>query len=64
MVPNVQEAGQASGAVWTDVENLSPPGFDPRTVPPVASYYIDYVIPTHTLRHILSSFQNGDIGIM
>jgi len=30
----VQEAGWASGPVWTDAENLvPPPGFDPRTVP-------------------------------
>jgi hypothetical protein len=29
---------------WTDTENLaSPPGFDPRTVQPVASSYTDYV---------------------
>jgi len=46
MTPNVQEAGQAPGPVWTGVENLSPPGFDPRTVLPIASHYIDYVIPT------------------
>ena len=24
-----------------------PPGFDPRTVQPVASSYIDYTIPAH-----------------
>jgi len=27
----------------------SPPGFDPRTVQPVASRYTDYVIPAHQL---------------
>ena len=37
-VPIVQEAGWASGPVWRGAENLaSPPGFDPRTVQPVAS---------------------------
>jgi hypothetical protein len=25
-VPTVQEAGRAPGPVWTDVENLAPPG--------------------------------------
>jgi len=34
----VQEAGWAPGPVWTVAENLGPPpGFDPRTVHPVAS---------------------------
>ena len=28
-------------AVSTGVENLAPPGFDPRTVQPVGSRYID-----------------------
>ena len=28
-VPIVQEAGRASGPVWTGAENLAPPGFDP-----------------------------------
>ena len=42
-VPIVQEAGWAPGPVWTGVENLAspPPGFDPRTVQPVASRYTD-----------------------
>ena len=39
-VPIVQEAGWATGPVWTGAENLvSTPGFDPRTVQPVASRY-------------------------
>jgi len=42
-IPIVQEAGWASGPVWTGVENLAPPGFDPRTVQPVGSRYTDYV---------------------
>jgi hypothetical protein len=41
-VPLVQEAGWAPGPVWTGAENLaSPPGFDPRTVQPVARRYTD-----------------------
>ena len=41
-VPIVQEAGWAPGPVWTGAENLAPPpGFDPQTVQPVASRYID-----------------------
>ena len=46
-VPIVQKAGWAPGPVWTDVENLAPPGFDPRTVQPVASSYTDYAILAH-----------------
>ena len=45
----VQEAGLASGPVWTVAENLAPPGFDPRTVQPVGSRYTDYATrPTCT----------------
>ena len=40
--PIVQEAGWASGPVWTGAENLAPPGFDPRTAQPVGSRYTDY----------------------
>ena len=41
LVPIVQEAGWAPGPVWTGAENLAPPGFDARTVQPVASRYTD-----------------------
>ena len=42
-VPIVQEAGWASGPVWTGAEkSRPPPGFDPRTVQPVANRYTDY----------------------
>ena len=41
-VPIVQEAGWASGPVWTGAENLAPPAFDPRKVQPVGSRYTDY----------------------
>ena len=50
-VPIVQEAGWAPGPVWTDVENLAPPpGFDPRTVQPVASRYTPLRYPVHFLQ--------------
>ena len=42
-LPIVQEAGWAPGPVWT--ENLAPPGFDARTVQPVAIRYTDCAIP-------------------
>ena len=48
-VPIVQEAGWASGQVWTGAENLAPPGFDPRTVQPVGSRYTDYATRPTTL---------------
>ena len=41
-VPIVEEAGWAPRPVWTGAENLAPPpGFNPRTVQPVASRYTD-----------------------
>ena len=42
LVPIVQEAGWASGPVWTGAENLAPPEVDPRTIQPVGSRYTDY----------------------
>jgi hypothetical protein len=33
-------------------KSRSPPGFDSRTVQPVASRYTDYVIPAHILRSV------------
>jgi hypothetical protein len=46
----VQKAGWAPGPVCTGAENLTPMGFDPRTVQPVASRYTDYAIrPTPPL---------------
>ena len=42
-VPIVQEAGRAPESVRIGAENLAPPpGFDPRTVQPIASRYTDY----------------------
>ena len=41
-VPIVWEAECAPRPVWTGEENYAPlPGFDPRTVQPVASRYTD-----------------------
>jgi hypothetical protein len=40
-VPIVQEAGWASGSVWIGAENLTPPGFDPRTVQLIGNRYTD-----------------------
>jgi hypothetical protein len=40
-VPIVQEAELVPGPVWTGAVNLASPVFDPRTVQPVASRYID-----------------------
>ena len=38
-VPILQEARWAPGPVWTGRENLTPPGFDPRTIHRVPSLY-------------------------
>ena len=53
-VPIVQEAVWVPGPVWTGAENLAaPPGFDPRTVQPVASRYTDYATrPTELVRRL------------
>jgi len=37
----------APGTAWIGAENLTPPGFDPRTIQAVASHYKDYAIPAH-----------------
>jgi len=42
-VPIIQEAGKASGQIWTGRENLSSPGFESRTLRPVT---IRVAIPT------------------
>ena len=45
-VPIVQVDPWAPGSVWTGTDHLvPPPGFDPKTVRPVASRYSDYAIP-------------------
>ena len=45
-VPIVQEARWAPGPVWR-AENLAPPGFDPRTVQPVAQSLYRLSYPAH-----------------
>ena len=37
----LQEAGLAPGPVWAGVENLTQPGFHPRTFQPVGICYTD-----------------------
>jgi hypothetical protein len=37
--PLYRRLGGLPGLVWTGAENLTPSGFDPRTVQPVASCY-------------------------
>jgi hypothetical protein len=41
-VPIAQEAGWASGPVWTGAENFASTGIRTRTVQPVGSHYTDY----------------------
>jgi len=55
-VPILQEAGWAPWPVWTDAEKYRlPPGFDPRTVQPVASRYTDYATrPTTWVIYLIS----------
>jgi hypothetical protein len=48
-VPIVQEAEWDPGPVWKGAENLAPPGFDPRTVQPVANRYtVSATWPIHS----------------
>ena len=52
-VTTVQEAGWATGPVWTGAQNLAPqPGFDPRTVEPIASRYTDWSIVADGNRNV------------
>jgi len=57
-VPLVQKAGWAPAPVCTGAEASPSPGFDPRTVQPVASRYTDWAIlaPPHT--SCIIRFQN------
>ena len=58
-LPIVQEAGWASGPVWTGAKNLAPPGFDPRTAQPVGSRYTDYATrPTQVASSFLKFKSN------
>jgi hypothetical protein len=49
-VPIVQKAGKVPGPVFTGAENLAPPGFDPRTVQPVAQSLCRLRYPAHLMR--------------
>jgi len=49
-VPIVQENGWAPGPVWTGAEIVAPPGFDLRTVQPLASHYTDCATRATSLR--------------
>ena len=44
LLPIVREAGWAPVPVWTGAENLTPTGFDPRTVQAVTSRYTDFAV--------------------
>jgi len=49
-LPIVQDAGLAPGLVWwTDAENIAVPGFDLRTLQPVASQIpVDFTSPLYS----------------
>jgi hypothetical protein len=50
-VPIAQEARLALGPAWKGAEDLDPPpGFDPRSVQPVACCYTDCATLAHILR--------------
>ena len=54
----IQCTGDWAGLrVWLEVcrKSRPPPGFDPRTVQPVASRYTDYDIPGQILTYIINS---------
>jgi len=44
--------GYSLRPVWTDENLASPPGFDPRTVQPVASCYTVYAVSAHKLNYV------------
>ena len=59
-VPILQEAGWATGSVWTGGKSRpTAPGFDPRTVQPVVSRYTDWA--TRTTPAIVSTFKIEDV---
>jgi hypothetical protein len=61
-VPNVQKAVWAPGPVWTGAEDIAPPGFDLRTVQPVASHYTNSATrPTREFT-FLSKFRENKLG--
>ena len=49
-VPTVQEVRWAPQPVWTGAENLTSPGFDPRTIQSAAWHYTNYSILAHQVK--------------
>jgi hypothetical protein len=45
-----------SGQVW---KISPPPGFDPRTIQPVANHYTDYAVLVHDLYRGVNEFEKG-----
>jgi len=44
LVPMEQDAGWSPEPVWAILENNKPlPGFEPWTIPPVATHYTDHI---------------------
>jgi hypothetical protein len=60
-VATVQEAGWAPGVVWTTAKDLTPQGFDYRTVHPAASRYTDCAIAAHLPYILVSTGLNTNI---
>jgi hypothetical protein len=50
--PLYRRLGGPQGRSGRVMKNSSPPGFDPRTVHPVASRYTDWAIPAPRVRMI------------
>ena len=63
-VPIVQETGWAPGPVWTGAENLAPPGFDPQTVQPVASRFIDYATRPTFITYITETSRAREFSVI
>jgi hypothetical protein len=56
--PSYRRLGGSQGRS-VQVRKISPPpGFDPRTVRPIASLYTDYAIPAHNLKSINVKLHN------
>ena len=59
-VPIVQEAGWASGPVWTGVEKLAPTGIRSPDRPALT----DYAIPTHGFYRVVYSYYNFIVSLL
>jgi hypothetical protein len=58
-VPILLEALRATGTTWAGAEKLAVPGFEPRTVQPIAIRYTDYAILTKCYLLRLVNILNG-----